>query len=85
MNLVMKKMFNFATVGVVGLGNMGLPMAANMAAKGHQVYGFDLDASKAQTAASKNVTFCPKMTDFISKSDVLVTMLPNSQHSIEAC
>ena len=31
-----------ATVGFIGLGNMGGPMAANLVIAGHQVVGFDL-------------------------------------------
>ena len=29
-------------IGFIGLGNMGAPMAANLAAAGHEVTGFDL-------------------------------------------
>ena len=29
-------------VGVIGLGNMGMPMATNLAAAGHDVTGFDV-------------------------------------------
>ena len=31
-----------AKIGVIGLGNMGLPMAGNLVKKGHEVAGFDL-------------------------------------------
>ena len=31
-------------IGFIGLGNMGAPMAANLAAAGHQVTGFDTAA-----------------------------------------
>ena len=34
-------------IGFIGLGNMGAPMAANLAAAGHDVAGFDV----AQTTA----------------------------------
>lgn len=48
MRLVTRQMFGFAKVGFVGLGNMGLPMAANLAAKGHTVWGNDADPNKAK-------------------------------------
>lgn len=61
-------------IGFIGLGNMGGPMAANLAKAGHEVTGFDmapvdiegvaLAASGAEAAAGK---------------DVVVTMLPNGQ------
>lgn len=59
MRLVAKQIFNFSTIGFVGLGNMGLPMASNLAAKGHKVLGNDADANKANEAASKKITFKP--------------------------
>jgi len=31
-----------AKIGLIGLGNMGLPMARNLVKAGHQVTGFDL-------------------------------------------
>ncbi len=33
-----------ATIGFIGLGNMGGPMAANLIKAGHAVRAFDLDA-----------------------------------------
>ena len=59
-------------IGFIGLGNMGGPMAANLAKAGHEVAGFDLTApmpegvSKAATAA-----------EVANGADVVVTMLPN--------
>jgi 3-hydroxyisobutyrate dehydrogenase len=59
-------------IGFIGLGNMGAPMAANLAAAGHDVTGFDLAApcpegvSKAGSAAG-----CAQ------GQDVVITMLPN--------
>ena len=35
MRLIKKQFYSFSKIGFVGLGNMGFPMAANLAAKGH--------------------------------------------------
>jgi hypothetical protein len=35
MRLITKQFYSFSKIGFVGLGNMGFPMAANLAAKGH--------------------------------------------------
>ena len=59
-------------IGFIGLGNMGAPMAANLAAAGHEVTGFDLAApcpagvTKAETAAAA-----------ATGAEVVITMLPN--------
>lgn len=57
MRLVAKQIFNFSKIGFIGLGNMGFPMAANLAAKGHTVLGNDADSKKASEVATKNITF----------------------------
>jgi len=48
MHFVYKNMFGFAKIGFVGLGNMGFPMAINLATKGHTVFAYDIDQSKSQ-------------------------------------
>ena len=44
-----------ATVGVVGLGSMGLGMAATLAGKGFRVLGFDTSAERRALAAAAGV------------------------------
>jgi len=59
-------------IGFIGLGNMGAPMAGNLAAAGHRVAGFDTAAPipdgvrRAENAAAA-----------AGGADVVVTMLPN--------
>ncbi len=45
-NLIEKIAARKASVGVVGLGYVGLPLAMEFAAKGFRVAGFDVDAAK---------------------------------------
>ena len=45
-----------ATIAFIGLGNMGGPMAANLAGAGHTVRGYDLDPGAVQAAAARGVT-----------------------------
>ncbi|MEM7752937.1 MAG: 3-hydroxyisobutyrate dehydrogenase [Pseudomonadota bacterium] len=59
-------------IGFIGLGNMGAPMARNLAAAGHRVTGFDVVArvpdnvSKAESAAAT-----------ATGADIVITMLPD--------
>ncbi len=39
------------TVGFIGIGNMGRPMAANLVKGGYQVVVYDLDGKRAQQTA----------------------------------
>ncbi len=58
-------------IGFIGLGNMGGPMAANLAKAGHQVAGFDLTAPMPE-----GVTKAASATDAAQGADVVITMLP---------
>jgi 3-hydroxyisobutyrate dehydrogenase len=72
-----------ARISVIGLGNMGLPMANNLVKKGHEVAGFDLVAENIGQAASRGVTGRKSAEDAASNVDVVVTMLPAGRHVLE--
>ena len=57
-------------IGFIGLGNMGAPMAANLA-KSHQVVGFDT------VATPEGLTLVGSAAEAAKGADVVITMLPN--------
>ena len=59
-------------IGFIGLGNMGGPMAANLAAAGHDVTGFDVAPAQVE-----GVSMVPTAQDAASGRDVVITMLPD--------
>ncbi len=59
-------------IGFIGLGNMGAPMAANLA-KSHEVVGFDTIAAPA------GLTLAQSAAAAAQDADVVITMLPNGQ------
>jgi 3-hydroxyisobutyrate dehydrogenase len=65
-------MKNGMKIGFIGLGNMGAPMAANLAAAGHQVTGFDM-----AEIAIDGVTMATSAPMAAAGADVVITMLPN--------
>lgn len=78
MQLVTRSLFSFSKIGFIGLGNMGFPMAVNLTKKGHQVFGFDVDTSKAAEASKNNITFRSEIKQIAKDANIFVTMLPNS-------
>jgi 2-hydroxy-3-oxopropionate reductase len=71
------------TIGFIGLGIMGRPMAKNLIKAGHRLVVYDkfakfddLVALGAEGAASNK--------EVASKSELIITMLPNSPHVKEA-
>ncbi|MBU3030453.1 3-hydroxyisobutyrate dehydrogenase [Paracoccus marinaquae] len=61
-------------IGFIGLGNMGAPMAANLAKAGHEVAGFDTAAPTPE-----GVTAVASAAEAAAGADVVITMLPNGQ------
>ena len=61
-------------IGFIGLGNMGAPMAANLAKAGHNVTGFDM-----ADIAVEGVTMASSGPEAAKDADVVITMLPNGQ------
>lgn len=64
------------TVGVVGLGNMGLGMAATLARKGFKVLGYDISQARRAAIEATGVHFQPVLTDVLHGADALVFSLP---------
>ena len=61
-------------IGFIGLGNMGAPMAANLAKAGHEVVGFDVaDVKVDGVLAAKSAVAAA------TAKDIVITMLPDGQ------
>lgn len=69
-----------ATIGFIGLGNMGGPMAANLVTAGHQVKVFDLSEAALKTAAEHGCTVMTAAADAARDSEFVISMLPAGQH-----
>ncbi|MEQ8401524.1 MAG: 3-hydroxyisobutyrate dehydrogenase [Roseovarius sp.] len=61
-------------IGFIGLGNMGGPMAANLAKAGHDVTGFD-----TAEVSIEGVTTVASAAEAAKGADVVITMLPNGK------
>jgi len=61
-------------IGFIGLGNMGAPMAANLAKAGHDVTGFDTAGIEVE-----GVTTASVISEATQDSDAVITMLPDGQ------
>ena len=61
-------------IGFIGLGNMGAPMAKNLAAAGHRVAGFDPAGTTAE-----GVSAAASAEAAALGADVVITMLPNGK------
>ncbi len=65
-----------ATIGFIGLGNMGLPMAQNLVKAGHAVNGFDLSEYAAERLAVGGGRRANSVPEACGDAEVVITMLP---------
>ena len=67
-------------IGFIGLGNMGGPMASNLVASGLSVTGYDLNEEANLLAKNNGIQISFNIESLIEDIDVLITMLPASEH-----
>ena len=62
-------------IGFIGIGAMGLPMAANLLAAGHQLAVWNRTASKAETLVTKGARLAKTAADTANPGGVVITMV----------
>jgi 3-hydroxyisobutyrate dehydrogenase len=73
-----------ARIGFIGLGNMGLPMAANLVKAGHEVAGFDVVRPLAGKLTASGGVAAETTAAACRGADAIITMLPASEHVRDA-
>lgn len=71
-----------ARTAFIGLGNMGLPMAAALARAGVQTRGFDLNPSLIEASARDGVFSASSLREAIDDADVVITMLQSGGQTL---
>ena len=71
-------------IAFLGLGHMGLPMAKNLLAAGHEVIGFDVVPAAVDAASAAGLPVAQFGVDAVSGADVVITMFPAGKHVIAA-
>ena len=65
-----------ATIGFIGLGNMGGPMATNLVKAQHQVTGYDLAAGPLAALDAQGGHPAASLVEAAASGDIVITMLP---------
>lgn len=66
------------TIGWIGLGKMGLPIATRLAAAGYEVAGFDRDQQRIAAAVEGGVKPAATLADAAGR-DIVLTSLPDDK------
>jgi 3-hydroxyisobutyrate dehydrogenase len=71
-------------IGFLGLGHMGLPMARNLIAAGHDVAAYDVMPAARDAAASVGVPLAASGADAARHAEIVITMFPAGAHVLAA-
>lgn len=66
-----------AKIGFIGLGNMGLPMAASLLKAGHALTGHDVSAQARANAQGATIPLADTPDQAVRDAEIIITMLPN--------
>lgn len=64
------------TIGFIGIGNMGWPMAGNLVRSGYKLIAHDVDPGRVRAFAREFGTDEPKSLADLARCPVIMTMLP---------
>lgn len=67
------------TIGWIGLGNMGYPMAKNLLKGGYTLNVYNRTSSKAEGLIDHGAVLADSIKDLCTESDVVITMLSDDQ------
>lgn len=67
-------------IGFIGLGIMGKPMAKNLIKAGYNLVVFDINKDAVNEVVNSGAEKGSSSKDVASKTEIIITMLPNSPH-----
>jgi len=68
------------TVGLIGLGNLGNPMAVSALSNGYNMVVHSLNKSEAENLVHLGATWANSAAEVGSTCDVVITVLPSPHH-----
>ncbi len=71
-------------IAFIGLGNMGAPMAQNLLKAGYALTVFDLVPAVVDDLVKAGASACAAIATCVSHADIVITMLPATDHSRKA-
>ena len=69
-----------ATIGFIGLGNMGGPMARNLLKAGHKLRAFDIVKANLDPVVAAGAAAAKSAAEAATAAEFVITMLPAGEH-----
>ncbi len=67
------------SIGLVGLGNMGLPMAQNLLKAGYDLHVFNRTATRAEGLLSQGATWAESPRVLAERTELVVSMVADDE------
>ena len=74
-----------ASIGIIGLGKMGLPMARHLASRGFRVVGFDPDPDRVAQAVLFGVESATSVEEVGNETDGALVIVGFDDQAVEVC
>lgn len=68
-----------STIAFIGLGRMGVPMAAHLVAAGHTVRGVEINPAAADAARAHGIEVVDSVAAALAGADACLTSLPKPE------
>jgi 3-hydroxyisobutyrate dehydrogenase len=68
------------SIGFIGLGHMGTPMAQNLIKQGQDVYLYDINPEALEEFRPLGGTICESALEAADKRNIIISMLPQGKH-----
>ncbi|MFD5226102.1 2-hydroxy-3-oxopropionate reductase [Microbacterium sp. NPDC058342] len=68
---------SMSRIAFIGLGIMGLPMAANLVAAGHHVTGYNRSPARTAELVARGGTAAESVAEAVADAEFVITMLPD--------
>jgi len=73
------------SIGLIGLGAMGTPVATRLLLAGNSVVGFDVEADRLVTFERAGGTRAASVAEVVRTASMMITLLPSSSALAEVC
>jgi 3-hydroxyisobutyrate dehydrogenase len=68
-------------VGIAGVGEMGAAIAGHIAAKGHKVTVYDIDAARLKAAAERGIATAPSLEELALRAEIVLAIVSTDEQS----
>lgn len=74
-----------STIGFIGLGHMGAPMAKNLLKNNFTVWAYDISNEAVADLVKNGAHAAESLDNIIQYADIIITMLPTGEHVQKIC